>query len=111
MSVGAEFLNSCLSMILLGDTRVMILVDEPRGEPVVPQLRAQFEPRRPCGLTGREKQVIEGLVKGLTNKLIARQHDLTEATVKVHVKSILRKTGVLNRTQAALWAIRAQTPA
>jgi len=40
----------------------------------------------------------------LSNKQIARQFEITEATVKVHVKSILRKTGTRNRTQVAVWA-------
>jgi two-component system nitrate/nitrite response regulator NarL len=40
------------------------------------------------------------------NKAIARKLDLTEATVKVHVKAILRKIGAANRTQAALWAFQ-----
>jgi two-component system nitrate/nitrite response regulator NarL len=41
---------------------------------------------------------------GAPNKIIARQLDVTEATVKVHVKAILRKVGAANRTQAAMWA-------
>jgi two-component system nitrate/nitrite response regulator NarL len=38
--------------------------------------------------------------------MIARMHSVTEATVKVHMKAILRKIRVANRTQAAIWAIR-----
>ena len=41
---------------------------------------------------------------GEANKVIARKLDITEATIKVHVKSILRKIGAGNRTQAAIWA-------
>jgi two-component system nitrate/nitrite response regulator NarL len=41
---------------------------------------------------------------GTPNKVIARNLDITEATIKVHVKAILRKIGVANRTQAAMWA-------
>jgi len=55
-------------------------------------------------LSGRESQILSGLVKGLANKIIARQCDITESTVKVHMKSILRKIQVANRTQAAIWA-------
>ena len=44
------------------------------------------------------------LAEGASNKAIARQYDLAEATVKIHVKNILRKLGTQNRTQAALWA-------
>jgi two-component system nitrate/nitrite response regulator NarL len=56
------------------------------------------------GLSEREVQILDSLVKGHANKLIARACDVSEATVKVHVKSILRKIGVGNRTQAAIWA-------
>jgi two-component system nitrate/nitrite response regulator NarL len=56
-------------------------------------------------LSEREAQVLDGLVKGYANKVIARSCDLTEATVKVHMKSILRKIQVVNRTQAAVWAL------
>jgi len=45
------------------------------------------------------------LREGDSNKIIARRIGLAEATVKTHVKAILRKVGVKNRTQAALWAI------
>jgi DNA-binding CsgD family transcriptional regulator len=53
----------------------------------------------------REKCVLRYLVEGHSSKLIALKIDVAEATVKVHVKAILRKIQVLNRTQAAMWAI------
>jgi two-component system nitrate/nitrite response regulator NarL len=56
-------------------------------------------------LSERETQILDGLVKGFANKVIARRCDITEATVKVHMKSILRKIRVGNRTQAAIWAL------
>lgn len=55
-------------------------------------------------LSERETQILDGLVQGHANKMIARSCDITEATVKVHMKSILRKIQVANRTQAAVWA-------
>jgi two-component system, NarL family, nitrate/nitrite response regulator NarL len=58
-----------------------------------------------AGLSEREIQVLDGLVKGHANKVIARTCDITEAKVKVHMKSILRKIRVTNRTQAAIWAV------
>jgi two-component system nitrate/nitrite response regulator NarL len=57
------------------------------------------------GLSEREAQMLDGLVKGHANKVIARTCEITEATVKVHMKSILRKIRVANRTQAAIWAM------
>jgi two-component system nitrate/nitrite response regulator NarL len=56
-------------------------------------------------LSKRELQVLTQLAQGGSNKVIARLCDITESTVKVHLKSILRKIGAHNRTQAAIWAI------
>jgi two-component system nitrate/nitrite response regulator NarL len=56
-------------------------------------------------LSRRERQVLICLAHGQSNKGIARVCDISEATVKVHLKAILRKTNKRNRTQAAIWAI------
>jgi two-component system nitrate/nitrite response regulator NarL len=56
-------------------------------------------------LSERERGVLQCLARGDANKLISRELDITEATVKVHVKAIMRKLGVLNRTQAAILAV------
>jgi two-component system nitrate/nitrite response regulator NarL len=56
-------------------------------------------------LSAREKSILRCVVDGDPNKVIARKIDSTEATVKVHVKAILRKIRVHNRTQAAIWAM------
>jgi two-component system nitrate/nitrite response regulator NarL len=58
------------------------------------------------GLSEREEQILKALVRGYSNKMIARMYSVTEATVKVHMKSILRKIRVANRTQAAIWALK-----
>lgn len=55
-------------------------------------------------MTERELQVLEGLCRGLSNKEIAREVDLQEVTVKLHVKTACRKLGAKNRTQAAIMA-------
>jgi DNA-binding NarL/FixJ family response regulator len=57
-------------------------------------------------LTPRQKEVLERLREGKSNKLIARELNMTEATVKVHVRQIMRKFGATNRTQAVLCAAR-----
>jgi DNA-binding CsgD family transcriptional regulator len=54
------------------------------------------------GLTRKQQQVLDLLRKGRPNKVIARALSMQEATVKVHVRQILRKLGVSNRTEAAL---------
>jgi two-component system nitrate/nitrite response regulator NarL len=57
-------------------------------------------------LTDRQKGILRCICLGDSNKTIARTFDITESTVKIHVKVILRKIGVKNRTQAAIWAIQ-----
>ncbi len=59
---------------------------------------------RAHNLSSREVEILKRLMEGESNKVIARKLDITEATIKVHVKSILSKVQVKNRTQAALWA-------
>ncbi|MEP7351265.1 MAG: response regulator transcription factor [Sphingorhabdus sp.] len=56
-------------------------------------------------LSDREVETLRCLVMGYSNKHIARRLEISEATVKVHVKAILRKLQVQNRTQAAIWAV------
>jgi len=55
-------------------------------------------------LTSREEEVLDLLCAGSSNKDIACTLDITEATVKMHVKHILAKIRLKNRTQAAVWA-------
>lgn len=56
-------------------------------------------------LSSREIAILERIVRGDSNKLVARFFSIAEPTVKAHVKAILRKIGVSNRTQAAMWAV------
>ena len=57
------------------------------------------------GLSDRELEILRCLVSGDANKVIANRLEITEATVKVHMKSLLRKIKAGNRTQAAIWAL------
>ena len=56
-------------------------------------------------LSDRELEVLRGIRRAMSNKLIARECNICEATVKVHVKAILRKINGINRTEAAIWAL------
>ena len=58
-----------------------------------------------ASLTKREKDVLRQIAKGQTNKMIARKLDITEGTVKVHVKRLLNKLGMRSRTEAAVWVV------
>jgi len=66
---------------------------------------AAAKQRDTAALTDREKEILQGLAQGLSNKLIARNLDITEATVKVHVKNLLKKLGFHSRLEAAVWAV------
>ena len=57
-------------------------------------------------LTAREREVLELIAAGHSNREIARSLNLAEKTIKTHVSNILMKLGVADRTQAALWAVR-----
>jgi two-component system nitrate/nitrite response regulator NarL len=56
-------------------------------------------------LSPREREILSHLTEGRSNKAIARVLGIAEATVKVHLKSLSRKIGVDNRTQAAMWTL------
>ena len=74
---------------------------EPRSRTASAEADSKYAPR----LSVREKCILRCLIEGNSNKAIARKNDIAEATVKVHVKAILRKIRVSNRTQAAIWAM------
>jgi NarL family two-component system response regulator LiaR len=81
------------------------LIDPVVAARLVAALATRAEEPRPS-LTPRETEVLELLGRGLANKRIARELGIAEKTVKTHVTHVLRKLGVSDRTQAALYAIR-----
>jgi two-component system nitrate/nitrite response regulator NarL len=56
-------------------------------------------------LSARELAILERIVRGDSNKQVARYFEIAEPTVKAHVKAIFAKIGASNRTQAAIWAL------
>ena len=123
LSASPDVLIGTLQQILDGDLRILVHEAASRSVIALPSARLAIAPvvtseearngafdgsfsiRVRHGLSEREEQVLRDLVKGLPNKLIARKRDIAEATVKVHLKSILRKIRMANRTQAAIWAL------
>ena len=59
---------------------------------------------RDHNLPSRQAEILRRLMEGELNKVIERKLDIAEATIKVHIKAILRKVRAKNRTQAAMWA-------
>ena len=123
LSVSPDVLIGTLQHILDGDLKILVHEAASRSVIALPCARLPIAPvvtneearngafdgsfsiRVRHGLSEREEQVLRDLVKGLPNKTIARKRDIAEATVKVHLKSILRKIRMANRTQAAIWAL------
>ena len=60
-------------------------------------------------LTGREVEILQCIAKGMSNKVIARELDISDGTVKVHVKHLLKKLGLRSRVEAAVWMVNQQS--
>nr|WP_315595422.1 response regulator transcription factor [uncultured Cupriavidus sp.] len=92
------------------------------GEPVISEsmtakLVQQFRAPSPVGaprngatagptpLTAREREIVQGLVRGESNKEIARELGVAESTVKIHVQNILKKLSLASRVQVAVYAV------
>lgn len=97
---------AALRLVALGEKVVPSdLVDTIGGSGIEHALSPEMDHEiEEAKLSPRELDVLCCLMAGYPNKVIARKLDVCEATVKVHVKAILRKLNVRNRTQAALWA-------
>jgi two-component system nitrate/nitrite response regulator NarL len=71
------------------------------------QIAEKEAPVQPVGgitLSPQELEITRRIAEGCPNKFIAQSLSITESTVKAHVKTLMRKIGVSNRTQAAIWA-------
>ncbi|MEQ5800634.1 MULTISPECIES: two-component system response regulator NarL [unclassified Halomonas] len=68
-----------------------------RNQPAAPDIHS---------LTQREREILRELAAGLSNKMIARKLEITEGTVKVHVKHLLKKLNLRSRVEAAVWAVQ-----
>lgn len=100
--LGLKVLVAALERIRGGGTFVPLALSHPEGgEP------ARDEPGLPWqALTKRQRDVLALISEGQSNKLIADALGMSESTVKAHVKQIIRRLHVTNRTQAALLATR-----
>ncbi len=97
--LGEIVVPSDLILAIMGDGPYKLECSHRRGPET---LNGIDPPRR--SLSSREIEILGWLKEGAPNKVIARKLNVAEATVKVHIKAILRKIGAGNRTQAAIWA-------
>lgn len=91
-----------LSVLATGGDR---LDEADQRDAAVPMTDIEAEDTLSPQLSPRERAILRCLIEGDSNKCIARKLEIAEATVKVHVKAILRKIRVQNRTQAAIWGM------
>jgi two-component system nitrate/nitrite response regulator NarL len=84
-----------------------IIVSEALTHLLAVALRQQKRPENPvdAGLTEQELRILERIANGKSNKLIGKELDIAEGTVKVHVKHILRKLNLRSRVEAAVWSV------
>ena len=75
-------------------------------QPTVPPTTPDPEPKKPFGITPREKEVLSLVAEGASNREIAQILHITEKTVKNHVSSLLSRLGLRDRTQLALWQLQ-----
>jgi len=85
-----------------------ITISERLTQLLVASLREKSRPANltEAGLTEQEHRILDQLVDGKSNKLIAREMNIAEGTVKVHVKHLLKKLNLRSRVEAAVWADR-----
>lgn len=95
-SMGAKSLVNAVRFMIAGETYVPASVMADSGEAA----ETEFAKK----LSQREQQVLRGLCHGRSNKEIARELDLQEVTIKLHVRTLCKKLNAKNRTQAAMIA-------
>jgi two-component system nitrate/nitrite response regulator NarL len=101
-NIDSEFLVQSIRRAADGDS---VISPEMAGK-LMRQVRTGAPVAQPADvLSPREREILQWLAKGGSNKEIARDLELAESTVKIHVQHILRKLGLNSRVQAAVWAI------
>jgi two-component system nitrate/nitrite response regulator NarL len=105
--ISATALERSLGLVMVGEKvfptyLAKLLVN---GQFSAPQRQLGTGGSSSAALSDRETQILGCLVNGDPNKVIARQLHISEATVKVHLKNLLKKIRAANRTQAAVWAM------
>ena len=104
-NIDAEYFVDAIRRAAAGDS---VVSPEMTGKLVAGLKRAQTAPPplEKETLSAREREVLAALARGASNKDMAREFDLAESTVKIHVQNILRKLKLNSRVQAAVYAVK-----
>jgi two-component system nitrate/nitrite response regulator NarL len=100
-NIDSAFLVAAIRRAAEGDS---VISQEMTGK-LVEQVRGDVKPAPDDVLSPREREILVHVARGMSNKEIARELDVAESTVKIHVQHILRKLALASRVQAALWAV------
>jgi two-component system nitrate/nitrite response regulator NarL len=105
IGVNAILPTDLCAEILVQSIRLVLLGEGFMGTEYVHRLLEREPAASMPDLTPREIEIIRFMVEGHSNKTIAEWLNLTEPSVKVQIRRLLRKLGATNRTQAAIWAM------
>lgn len=108
-NIDAEALTAAIRRAAAGEP----VIAESMTAKLVAQFRGQasLAAQAPAGqaerhrLTARERQIVQCLARGASNKVIARELDVSESTVKIHVQNVLKKLNLTSRVQVAVYAV------
>jgi two-component system nitrate/nitrite response regulator NarL len=103
-NTSADALHQSLRLVLLGEKVFPTNLAHPLTIDRIMARSEAAEVGRVNGLSDREVQILGFLLDGAPNKQIAHELQISDGTVKTHLKAILKKIGAQNRTQAAIWA-------
>lgn len=105
--LSAEAFIASLNLIIMGEKIFPAIMSSfPQSHWDEHQTRGRGHDTDIGELSNRERDIVKCLAQGHSNKVIAKNLAITESTVKIHLKMILRKLGLINRTQVAIWAVK-----
>ncbi|GGY78569.1 two-component system response regulator NarL [Marinobacter zhanjiangensis] len=96
----AELKQAAVGKMVISDRLTTLLAQALRSQKPQQSERPDFD-----SLTPREKDILRLIAEGLSNKMIGRKLDISDGTVKVHVKHLLKKLNLRSRVEVAVWAV------
>ena len=92
--------QAAVGKMVISDRLTTLLAEALRSNKPSQSSRPDFD-----SLTPREKDILRLIAEGLSNKMIGRKLDISDGTVKVHVKHLLKKLSLRSRVEVAVWAV------
>ena len=96
----AQLHQAAVGKMVISDRLTTLLAQALRSQKPQQSARPDFD-----SLTPREKDILRLIAEGLSNKMIGRKLDISDGTVKVHVKHLLKKLNLRSRVEVAVWAV------